>query len=73
MLKTASGIEDDPITSVYRVVVEEKATEVKEIRTIVAANPDAALDRIMDMLTGGLLTPDEFWDKYKVINIHKEL
>lgn len=63
---------EEPVSNVYRVTIVHQWNNDKEVRTVNADNPDGAVARIIDMLTGGLMEPDEFWDKWRIESIIKE-
>lgn len=68
----ASGTEE-PTSSVYVVSYEELSSSIQGTRTISADSPDSALDRLVDMVGGGVLSPEEFFDRFKIKSIIKEL
>ncbi len=69
---TANATEE-PTSSIYRINIIDIASGDKDCKTISASNPDDAIGRVMDMLSGGLFEPEEFWDKYKILSIIEEL
>ena len=73
MLVANAQDDETPIGKIYRVNVKELSSGEMIVKTVTASDPDAALDRIMDMLTQGYLSPEEFWDRYKVTAIAEEL
>lgn len=68
----ASGVEE-PNSSVYIVSFEELGSGIKGTRTISADSPDTVLDRLTDMIGGGVLSSEEFLDRFKIQSIIKEI
>lgn len=73
MKKMTANDTEDPISPVYRITIINRSNNDKDVRTITADNPDDAIFRVMDMISGGLFEPDEFWDKYKILSVVEEL
>lgn len=73
MKKLIANDTEEPSSRVYRLTIVDMASGNKEVKTVSASNPDDAIGRVIDMLSGGLFEPDEFWDKYKIMSIIEEL